>query len=57
MEICGNSTGMNEFIVDGLPANVGNGIVHLFCLSSLVKKVPVPVACGTDPRSLCVAQE
>ena len=50
-------TGSNELIVDGLPAHVGIGIVSLFCLSSLVKRVPVPVACGTDPVSLGVAQE
>ena len=55
--LCGNSTGISELIVGGLPANVGIGIVPLFCLSSLVNKVPVPVACGTDPRSLCDAPE
>ena len=55
IEFFGNSTGINELIVDGLLANVGIGIVSLSCLSSLVK-VPDPVACGTDPRSLCVAQ-
>ena len=58
IEFCGNSTSINELMVDGLAANVGTGIVPLFCLSSLVKKVSsVPGACGTDPRSLCVAQE
>ena len=41
-------------MVDGLLANVGIGIVPLFCLSSLAKGVPVPVACGTDScLSLC----
>ena len=46
----------NELMVDGILANVGIGIVLLFCSSSLVKEVPVPVACGTDPVSLGVAQ-
>ena len=46
----GNSTGIVELIVDGLPANVGIGIVPLFSLSSLAKRVPV--ACGTDTVSL-----
>ena len=57
MEFCGNSTGINELIVDGLPANVGTGIVPLFCLSSLVNKVPVPSACGTGPCSFCGARK
>ena len=35
IEFCGNSTSMKELEVDGLPANVGIGIVSLFCLSSL----------------------
>ena len=38
MEFCGNSTGVNELIVDGLLANVRIGIVFLFCLSSLLRK-------------------
>ena len=29
--------------------------MSLLCLSSLAKRVPDPVACGTDPRSLCDA--
>ena len=37
---------MNELRIDGLPANVGIRILPLFCLSSLVNEVPVPVACG-----------
>ena len=49
--------GINELIVDGLPANVGIGIVSLFCVSSLAKRVFVPVACETGPCSLCVSQE
>ena len=49
MDFRGNSTGIVELIVDGLPANVGIGIVPLFCLSSLAKRVPV--ACGTDTVS------
>ena len=48
---------MIEVIVDGLTANVGVGIVSLFCLSSLAKMVTVPIACGTDPRSVYDAQE
>ena len=45
-------------MIDGLPANVGIGVVPPFCLSSLVERVSfVLVACGTDPRSPCVAQE
>ena len=55
-EFCGNPTGINELTVDGLPATVSIGIVSLFCLSSLAKRVPDPVACGIDPRSLCGAQ-
>ena len=31
MEFCGIPTGMSELIVDGLPANVGIGIVSLLC--------------------------
>ena len=38
MEFCGNSTGIVELTVDGLLANVGIGIVPLFCLSSLLRK-------------------
>ena len=37
-EFCGNSTGINEMTVDGLPANVGIGNVPQCCLSSPVKK-------------------
>ena len=51
---CGISTGINELIVDGLLANIGIGIVPLFCSSSLAKDVPVPIARGTDSFSLCV---
>ena len=57
IEFCGISTSITELIVDGLPANVGIGIVSLFCLSPLAKRVPDRVACGTDPRSLCGAQD
>ena len=42
-------------MVDGLPANVGIGIVPLFCLSSPVKKVPV--ACETDILVLFVVRK
>ena len=56
-EFCGKSIGIVELIVDGLLANVGIGIVPLFCSSSLAERVSVPVACGTDPRSLCGAPE
>ena len=41
----------------GLPANVGIGIVSPVCLSSLGNRVSDPVSCGTDPRSLCGAQD
>ena len=51
-EFRGNPTGIVELAVNGFVANVGIGIVPLFCLSSLVKIDPVPVACGTTPRSL-----
>ena len=51
MGFCGNSS-ISELMADGLLANVGIGIVPLFCSSSLAKEVPVPIACGTDPRSL-----
>ena len=51
------STGIVELIVDGLLTKVGIGLVSPLCLSSLVKEVPVPVACGTDRVSLGVAQE
>ena len=57
IKFCGNSTCNNELKVKGLLANVGIGIVPLFCLSSLVNKIPVLVPCGTDPCSLCVSQE
>ena len=40
IEFFGNSIGITELIVDGLPANVGIGIVSLFCLSSLRKETP-----------------
>ena len=56
IEFCGISTGINELMVDGRLANVGIGIVPLFCSSSLAKEVRVPVACGTDSVSLGVAQ-
>ena len=46
------STGINELIFDGFVANVGIGIVPLFCSASLAKEVSVPVVCGTDPVSL-----
>ena len=52
MEFCGISTGIIELMVDGLLASVGIGIVPLFCSSSLARKVPVPIVCGTDPVSL-----
>ena len=52
IEFCKNFTGTVELMVDGLLANVGIGIVPLFCLSSLVKGVPDTGACWTDPRSL-----
>ena len=56
MEFSWTSTSINELMVDGLLANVGIGSVLLFCSSSLVKEVPVPVVCGTDPVCLGVAQ-
>ena len=42
-------------MVDGLVANVGIGIVPLFCSSSLAKEVPIPIAGGTDSVSLRVS--
>ena len=55
IEFCGMSTSIDELMFDGLVANVGIGIVPLFCSSSLAKEVLVPVACGTDPVSLLVS--
>ena len=55
--LCCPTTSIVELIVDGILANVGIGIVSLLCLSSLVKKVPVPIACGTDPVSLLVLRK
>ena len=55
MEFCGISTGIDELMVDGLLANICIGIVPLFCTSSLVKEVPVPIARGTDSVSLRVS--
>ena len=49
IEFCGNFTGTNELIVDGLPANVGIGIVPLFCLSSLVQKRICPCSLWNWP--------
>ena len=49
------STGIDELMVDGLLANIGIGIVPLFCSSSLAKDVPVPSARGTDSVSLRVS--
>ena len=43
-------------MVDGLLANVGVGIVPLFCLSSLAIRVTDLGGCETDSRSLCGAQ-
>ena len=51
-----NFHGVNELMVDGFLANVGIGIVPLFCSLSLAKEVLVLVACGTDSVSLGVAQ-
>ena len=48
------TTGIIELIVVGFFANVCIGIVSLLRLSSLAKRVPNPVAFGTDPRSLVV---
>ena len=56
IEFCGNSTGIKELTLDGLLANVGIGIVSLFCLSSFAKRVPVLEAWGIDLHSLCGAQ-
>ena len=52
MGFCGISTSIDELMVDGLLANIGIGIVPLFCSSSLAKEVPVPIARGTDSVSL-----
>ena len=46
---CGISTGINELMVNGLPANVGIGIVPLLCLSSLAKEAPANVGIGIVP--------
>ena len=43
-KFCGISTGSVERTVDGLPANVGIGIVPLFCSSPLAKRVADPAA-------------
>ena len=53
---CRISTGIDELMVDGLVANVGIGIVPLYCSSSLVKEVFVLIAGGTDSVSLRVVQ-
>ena len=37
IELCGISTGINELEVDGLPVNVGIGIVSLFLFVILTK--------------------
>ena len=37
MLFCGNSTGIDELIVDGLLVNIGICIVSPLCLSSLAK--------------------
>ena len=51
---CGISIGVDEIMVDCLLANIGIGIVPLFCSSSPAKVVPVPIARGTDSVSaLC----
>ena len=41
MEFCRNSTGIVELIVDGVLANVGIGIVSLFCVTSC-ERCPQP---------------
>ena len=50
-EFCGISTGNNELMVDGLPANVGTGTVPSFRSSSLATSLPV-----TDPVALGVVE-
>ena len=42
-------------MVEGLLANIGIGIVPLFCSSSLAKEVTVPIARGTDHVCLRVS--
>ena len=53
-ELCGS--GISEFMVDGLLANIGIGILRLSCSSSIAKEVPVSIGCATDSVFLCVAQ-
>ena len=55
IEFCGIFSGIVKLVVNGFVANVSIGIVPLFCFTFLGNSVPDPVACGTDPRSVCGA--
>ena len=49
---CGPSAGKKEFMVDGLLATLGNGIVPLNCSSLFATSLPVLSRTGFPPVSL-----
>ena len=56
MDSYGISTGTRELMVDGLPANIGIGIVLPIRSSPLATGVPVKTCIGTAPVALDVVE-